>query len=84
MPETGTERPTLERLLQAIGRETGLTARVSNGSPDSPGKLRFVPMLWRRSMPPGRPSNLRSKLHMQSGVGVPAAHRSCSARRVIL
>jgi hypothetical protein len=33
MPETGAERPTLERALHAIGRETGLTARVLEWDP---------------------------------------------------
>jgi hypothetical protein len=33
MPETTTERLTLERVLEAIGRETGLTARVLQWEP---------------------------------------------------
>lgn len=33
MPELGAERPTLERVLEAIGQETGLTARVLEWEP---------------------------------------------------
>lgn len=33
MPKTGTERPTLERVLEAIGKETGLTPRVLDWEP---------------------------------------------------
>src|SRR5580704_2552908 len=33
MPETGTERPVLERVLEAMGKETGLTARVLEWEP---------------------------------------------------
>jgi len=73
MPETGTERPTLERLLQAIGRETGLTARV----------LEWEPRLaWQTAVRPDALAEIHAPRQAeQSAVEITHAVRCGSARR---